>query len=49
MKTAEDFFDEWFEEYFCYAQTEETPYSYVDVKQAFLAGYQKRIGNQVTK
>jgi hypothetical protein len=32
-------FEKWFEEYFCNTQTDDSPYTYNDVKIAFYKGY----------
>ena len=32
-------FEKWYEEYFCNQQTEDSPYSFNDVKMAFLTAW----------
>ncbi len=32
-------FEEWYDEYFCDTQGEDSPYSYMDVKIAFYSGW----------
>lgn len=39
--TSEDKFDEWFGEYFKDTQGEDSPYTYLDVKMAFLKGWKE--------
>lgn len=34
-------FENWFENYFCNTQTQDSPYSYNDVKIAFFVGWRK--------
>lgn len=45
----EKVFWEWYDEYFCGQQGEDSPYSFVDVKEAFKAGYQKVKGENDEK
>ena len=42
-----DEFDKWYEEYFCNQQGEDSPYSYNDVKIAFLKGW--KLGKSLNK
>ena len=42
VRGVEKVFYEWYEEMFVNAQGEDSPYSFEDVKTAFLAGWKKR-------